>query len=41
MSDHKIVLDIQKIAIAVQAIRAQLDILEKQIQEALLEENTT
>ena len=39
MSEHKLDLDIQKIAFAVQAIRAQLSILEKLIEEALLKEN--
>jgi len=39
MSDHRLQLDIQKIAISIQAIRAQLDILEKLVHEALLKES--
>jgi hypothetical protein len=39
VSDHRLNIDVQKIAIAVQAIRAQLDILEDIIEQALLKEN--
>ena len=39
MSDHQLTIDIQKIAIALQAIRVQIDILEDLVQKALLKEN--
>jgi hypothetical protein len=39
MSDHRLDVDVQKIAIALQAIRAQINILEQMIQEALIKEN--
>ena len=39
MSEHKLDLDIQKIAVAVQVIRAQLDVVEELVQESLLKEN--
>lgn len=39
MSNHKLEIDVQEIALAIQAIRKHLDILEKLIQEALLKEN--
>ena len=39
MSNHKISVDIQKVALAMQVIRVQLDILEDIIQEALTKEN--
>ena len=38
MSDHKLTLDIQSIAVAIQEIRAQLNTLEKLIEEALIKE---
>ena len=38
MSDHKLTLDIQAIAVAIQEIRAQLNTLEKLIEEALIKE---
>jgi len=39
MSDHKLNIDVQKIAIAIQEIRAQADLIENIIHEALLKEN--
>lgn len=39
MSDHRLNIDVQKMAIALQAARAQLDVVESIIQEALVEEN--
>jgi hypothetical protein len=39
VSGHKLDIDVQKIAIALQAVRAQMDILEEMVQEALLKEN--
>jgi len=39
VSDHQLTIDIQKIAIALQAIRVQIDILEDLVQKALLKEN--
>jgi hypothetical protein len=39
VSDHKLTIDIQKIAVAIQTIRAQMNTLEKIIEEALLKEN--
>jgi len=38
MSDHNVCLDIQELAVRVQRIRKELDILEKMIQESLLKE---
>ena len=39
MSDHKLNIDIQKMAIAIQALKAQVQIIEDIITEALLKEN--
>ena len=39
MSDHRLDIDVQQIAIAMQAIRAQLNILEDIVEQALLKEN--
>ena len=39
MSDHKLNIDVQKVALSMQAIRAQLEILEEILKEALLKEN--
>jgi len=41
MSFHKLKIDVHAMAEAIQAIRKQLDELEKLIQQALLEETTT
>ncbi len=38
MSDHKLDIDVQEIALAVQAIRAQLNIVEDMVQQSLLKE---
>jgi len=39
MSEHRLDIEIQKLAIAIQAIRAQLAAIEDIIQEALIKEN--
>ena len=39
MSDHRLTVDVQEIAIIMQSIREQLNILEKIVEEALIKEN--
>ena len=39
MSNHKLNIDIKMVAVAIQTMRAQLDILEELIEDALLREN--
>jgi len=39
VSNHKLNIDVQKVALSMQAIRAQLEILEEILKEALLKEN--